>query len=329
MTVVIRGADRDLLRHMKTDRGRNNDVKRESSYLRLARTGELDARAERARELLKDCRLCPRECRVDRLAGETGFCGAGSRPTVASYAPHFGEESPLVGRGGSGTIFLSGCNLGCVFCQNYDISRFGRGSEVEAGRLGEMMLDLQGAGCHNINFVTPTHQVPQILEALVIAVRGGLTVPLVYNSGGYESVETLRLLDGVFDIYMPDMKYGDNDAAELLSEAGDYVERSRTAVLEMHRQVGDLRIDDRGTARRGLIIRHLVLPEGYAGTAQVMAFVAENISTETYVNIMDQYHPCFRAGEYPLLNRRITRDEFKQALRETRNAGLFRLDRLV
>ncbi|MBI2164157.1 MAG: radical SAM protein, partial [candidate division NC10 bacterium] len=268
------------------------------AYLELHQRGELERRAKAAEALLEACRVCPRECLAQRLQGETGICGVGDQAMVASYGPHFGEERPLVGSGGSGTIFLAHCNLCCVFCQNFEISQQDGGRIVSARELAGMMLDLQGMGCHNINFVTPTHQVPQILRALPIAVDGGLRVPLVYNCGGYESLETLRLLDGVFDIYMPDFKYADAGMAKRYSKVESYPEVAKAAFLEMHRQVGDLSLDGRGIARRGLLVRHLVLPNDLAGTGEVVRFLA-GLSKETYVNIMDQYRPCYRAHEYP------------------------------
>jgi len=283
---------------------------------------ELRERAARAKELLSECKLCPRQCGVDRMAGETGFCGVGEVAAVASYSPHFGEEPPLVGRGGSGTIFFAGCNLGCIFCQNYDISHLRRGGEVCPEELAEVMLALQKLACHNINFVTPTHVVPQILEALAVARTNGLELPLVYNCGGYESLETIKLLDGVVDIYMPDMKYSDSSVSKALSKAEDYWDACRAAVKEMHSQVGDLTIDSRGVAVSGLLVRHLVLPEGLAGTGQVMRFLAEEISVDTYVNVMDQYRPCYKADQDNRLTRHITAKEYAEALGEARDQGL-------
>lgn len=294
-------------------------------YLELHRKGELQQRAKAAERLLEACRVCPRECLVQRLQGETGVCGVADQAMIASHGPHFGEEAPLAGFGGSGTIFLAHCNLCCVFCQNYDISQRGEGRIFSAGELAQMMLDLQRMGCHNINFVTPTHQVPQILRALPVAVEGGLEVPLVYNCGGYESLETLQLLDGVFDIYMPDFKYADADAAKRYSKVERYPEVAKAAIREMHRQVGDLTVDRRGIARRGLLVRHLVLPNDIAGTAEVVQFLAE-LSKDTYLNIMDQYRPWYRVHEYPPLARRPTRAEFEEALGLARAAGLHRLD---
>lgn len=245
---------------------------------------------------------------------------------VSSFNPHFGEESPLVGRHGSGTIFITNCSLLCVFCQNWEISHLGQGEEVSFEELARMMLDLQGLGCHNINFVTPSHVVPQILEALPIAIEGGLSVPLVYNTGGYDAVETIKLLDGIFDIYMPDFKYWDEGVARRLSKAPQYPELARQAIKEMHRQVGDLTMDSSGIAQRGILVRHLVLPEGLAGTQGVMRFLAQEISPNTYVNIMDQYHPCGEAYKYPPLNRRITVEEYSEAVRIARHEGITRLD---
>jgi len=295
------------------------------AYLEVQKTGELLRRAEAAERLLEACRVCPRECLALRLQGETGVCGVAEKAMVASYGPHFGEEAPLVGVGGSGTIFLAHCNLCCVFCQNFEISQQGEDRIVSTRELAQMMLDLQRMGCHNINFVTPTHQVPQILRALPAAIEGGLQVPLVYNCGGYESLETLRLLDGVFDIYMPDFKYGDAEVAKRYSKVENYPEMAKAAFREMHRQVGDLVVDRLGIARRGLLVRHLVLPNNLAGTAEVVRFLAE-LSKDTYVNIMTQYRPCYRAHEYPPLARRPTQAEFQEVFRLARDAGLHRLD---
>ncbi len=295
------------------------------TYLALQETGELPRRAHAAEGLLAACRLCPRECGARRLEGETGVCGIGAEAVISSAGPHFGEEPPLVGRGGSGTIFLTRCNLQCVFCQNSEISQRGEGETASAGDLARMMLRLQQLGCHNINLVTPTHQTPHILHALVIAVEGGLTLPLVYNCGGYESVEALRLLDGIVDIYMPDFKYADADVARRYSGVEDYPAVARAALREMHRQVGDLVLDGRGIARRGLLVRHLVLPNDLAGTEEVVRFLAD-LSPATYVNIMGQYRPCHRADEHAPLARRPTREEMARAFRLARAAGLTRLD---
>ena len=295
------------------------------SYVALHESGELAQRAERLAAALESCTICPRACGVNRLQDERGFCRAGRLAKVSSSGPHFGEEAPLVGCGGSGTIFLTNCNLLCIFCQNYDISHLSAGTEVAPERVADMMLALQQRGCHNINFVTPTHFVPQILEALDVAAARGLRLPLVYNCGGYESVETLKLLDGVFDVYMPDAKYADGEAAQRLSDAPDYPERMQEGISEMHRQVGDLELDDNGIAVRGLLVRHLVLPNGLAGSKEVMAFLA-SLSKNTYVNVMAQYRPCHRAGEVEAISRHITADEFGQAVRMALDAGLTRLD---
>jgi putative pyruvate formate lyase activating enzyme len=272
--------------------------------------------------------LCPRHCGVNRLAGEGGKCHITRQAVISSYGPHFGEESPLVGRHGSGTIFFTYCNLRCVFCQNYTISQLGEGWAVDKEELAKMMLSLQAKGCHNVNLVSPTHVVPYILEALELAVGMGLYLPLVYNSGGYDSVETLELLDGIIDIYMPDMKYSDEQNAERLSGIKGYPEANRAAVKEMHRQVGDLQINDHGVATRGLLVRHLVLPRGLAGTAGVCRFLSREISKNTYLNVMSQYRPCFKASGIPQLARSISREEFAEAVEIARNCGLNRLDRI-
>ncbi len=295
------------------------------AYRRLLSTGELTERRDAAVGLLSECRLCPRQCHVNRLEGETGFCRSGRQALVASHGPHFGEERPLVGANGSGTIFFANCSLGCIFCQNYDISHRGRGRAVSDERLADLMLDLQGRGCHNINLVTPTHFVPQILEALVLAAQLGLDVPLVYNCGGYESVETLALLDGVVDIYMPDAKYSNSEIAAQLSGAADYPQQMKAAITEMHRQVGDLQIDEGGVAQRGLLVRHLVLPEDLAGTEEIMRFLA-NLSADTYVNVMAQYRPCYRASEIEKINRHPTVAEYRAAVEAALAARLHRLD---
>lgn len=295
------------------------------SYLARSRS-ELLERVTCAEEQLRKCTLCPRNCGVDRVAGETGFCKTGNKPFVSSWGPHFGEEKPLVGRFGSGTIFFSHCNLRCIFCQNWTISHQGEGEEISFERLAGIMLDLQETGCHNINLVTPTHQMPMILRSLAIAAGKGLSIPIVYNCGGYESLHALKLLDGIVDIYMPDFKYSDPDMALKYSQAKDYPGVAKAALKEMHAQVGDLRTDQRGIALRGLLVRHLVLPEGIAGTGEVVRFIAEEISRETYINIMDQYYPCFAASEFPAINRRITRKEYADAIKMATTAGLTRID---
>ena len=272
-------------------------------------------------ELLAPCRVCPRECSVDRLNGETGNCRAGMKVKVSSFHQHFGEEPPLVGRHGSGTIFLTHCNLHCVYCQNYEISQLGLGAETSLEELAKMMLKLQGRGCHNINFVTPTPWVPQLVQALAIAQEQGLDLPIVYNCGGYESVETLRLLEGIVDIYMPDIKYARNDNALKYSAAGDYWDVVRPALREMHRQVDDL-VVEKGIARKGLLIRHLILPNRIAGSLKCFDFIKGHLSTKTTVNVMAQYYPTFNAGQYPEINRRITTQEYREALAELERIGL-------
>ncbi|MBW2028078.1 MAG: radical SAM protein [Deltaproteobacteria bacterium] len=297
------------------------------SYIELLERGVLEKRKEDALSLMKACSVCPRDCGVDRLEGEMGVCSTGRRARVASYNSHFGEESPLVGRHGSGTIFISSCNLLCGFCQNYEISHGREGVDVEPEQMAEMMIQLQRRGCHNINFVTPTHVVPQILEALPIAVRAGLRVPLVYNSSGYDKKETLEILDGVFDIYMPDFKFWDGKWADRYCKAPDYREVAMGAIKEMHRQVGDLILDERGIAQRGLLVRHLVMPNKVAGTGEILDFLAKGISANTYVNVMDQYRPCGEAYDDEFINRRLKAREFRQAMDEAKKAGLDRLDK--
>ncbi len=282
---------------------------------------------QKAKDMLESCTVCPRDCGVDRTQDEKGFCEAGYLPEVSSYAPHFGEESPLVGHQGSGTIFLTHCNLGCLFCQNYSISHAGEGRKIPIQKLAKVMVELQRLGCHNINFVSPTHFVPQILESLPQAIGMGLDVPLVYNTGGYDSVETLRLLDGVFDIYMPDFKYTKWEISEKYSQAPDYPLIAKQAIKEMFRQVGDLQIDEQGIAFCGLLVRHLVLPAGLAGTRDAMRFLATELSQNTYVNIMDQYYPC---GNIPLdspLRRRITSEEYNESIAIAKEEGITRLDK--
>lgn len=291
----------------------------------LSAGGLIEARAREAHEHLRSCDLCPHACGVDRTAGETGLCRTTDVAFVASHGPHFCEERPLVGVGGSGTIFFARCNLSCVYCQNWDISHLDMGREAGTDELASMMLELQSAGCHNINLVTPTHQLPMILDGLAAAASRGLSLPIVYNCGGYESAEALRLLDGIVDIYMPDLKYMDGKVAAELSGAPDYPEAARAAIRQMHSQVGDLRLDGRGIAERGLIVRHLVLPGGLSGTAEALRFIAEEISRDTYINIMDQYHPTHKAAGHPHLGRRITREEYEGALEEARRRGLWRI----
>ena len=285
------------------------------SYLQLHACGELQRRIERAYEILHHCTLCPRECQVDRLADERGYCRAGAEPVVASWNAHPWEEPPISGTRGSGTIFFTYCTGRCLFCQNYPISQLGVGQQVTVEHLAGMMLELQARGCHNINLVTPTHFVPQILAALPAAIEGGFHLPLVYNTSGYDALETVRLLDGVVDIYLPDAKYADNATARRLSGFRGYVQANRAALREMHRQVGDeLQLDEQGLAVRGLIIRHMVLPEGLAGTEQVLAWIARELSPSVYISLMAQYFPAHQAVGDPVLGRKITHEEYLQAL---------------
>jgi len=301
---------------------------RTAAYLSLAASGELAKRVEAAYRHLEDCDLCARYCRVNRRKGiEGAVCRTGERAVVASHGAHHGEEDPLRGWGGSGTIFFSWCNLRCVFCQNWDISQRGVGRAVEPREIADMMLELQAAGCHNINLVSPSHVVAQIIAAASDAAARGLRLPFVYNTGGYDSLEALALLDGIIDIYMPDMKYGDSAIARKYSKVRNYVDVNRAAVKEMHRQVGDLMLDEHGIAQRGLLVRHLAMPHGIAGTEQVLSFLADEISTNTYLNLMDQYRPCHRAHEFPDLDRPITSEEYREALAIAARHGLARLDR--
>ena len=300
----------------------------EPAYLRLYESGELERRVGRALEALKSCEVCPRDCGVDRLADKFAVCKTGRYAVVGSYFAHFGEEDCLRGSKGSGTIFFSGCNLRCVFCQNFDISWQLRGTPAPPEKLAAMMLELQAEGCHNINFVTPEHVVPQIIEALPLAIEGGLRLPLVYNTSAYDSMESLELMDGVVDIYMPDFKYWDSEMARKYSKAPDYPEVARRTIKEMHRQVGELVTDEEGLAVRGLMIRHLVMPEQIAGTREVMRWIAQELSPHTYVNVMAQYYPAGKVSrqEYPEINRCLTSPEYEAALDEAGRAGLKRLD---
>ncbi len=299
----------------------------EPAYLSQMRSGQLEERVRLAYRHLEDCDLCPRYCHVNRRQTIRGaVCRTGERAVVHSFGPHHGEEDVLRGWRGSGTIFFSWCNLRCVFCQNWEISQKGIGRAADPEEISAMMLDLQDQGCHNINFVSPSHVVAQILNAVLIAAKKNLVLPLVYNTGGYDSPEALALLDGVIDIYMPDMKYGDSEIARRYSKVPNYAEVNRKAVKEMHRQVGDLVVDKNGVAQRGLLIRHLVLPEDLAGTDRVLGFIAREISQNTYINILDQYRPCYRADEYPPLSRPIKAEEHRVALRLAIKYGLHPLD---
>jgi putative pyruvate formate lyase activating enzyme len=301
--------------------------RRVASYRRLFESGDLQARAASARQRMVACDLCARYCRVNRLDGVAGAaCRTGERAVVSSYGPHHGEEAPISGSAGSGTIFFTWCNMRCLYCQNSEISWEGRGREVSPEALAAMMIALERQGCHNINLVSPSHVVAQILEALVIACEAGLSAPLVYNSGGYDSLEALALLDGVIEIYMPDLKYGDPHNARRYSKVRDYPSVACRAVKEMHRQVGDLDLDSRGIAHSGLLVRHLVLPNGLAETEEVLRFLAEEVSRRTYLNIMGQYRPCYRADEYPELDRRPSAQEMQEAFALAARFGLDRLD---
>jgi len=299
------------------------------SYLNLSKKG-FNLRLNRLFKILENCQICPRKCRIDRLKGEKGYCQLADLPVVSAHHPHFGEESILVGPssnlgGGSGTIFFTSCNLSCVYCQNYEISQLRIGKEISFERLAEMMISLQNQGCHNINFVTPTPQVPQIIKSLVIAIENGLKIPLVYNTNAYDSVKVLKLLDGIIDIYMPDAKYSDNKIALKYSNAPDYFEIMKAAIKEMHRQVGDLILDERGIALRGLLVRHLALPNNLAGSEKTFQFLAKEISKNTFLNIMDQYWPCYKAHQYPELSRKITQKEYQETVDLAKKAGLKRL----
>lgn len=296
------------------------------AYIETFQKGLLAKKIETAYEILKSCTLCPRNCKVDRLTGETGICKTDEKAYVSSFNAHFGEEDPLVGTHGSGTIFFTHCNLLCIFCQNYDISHLGHGEETSNEQLASIMLHLQNNGCHNINFVTPSHVVPQILCAVDIAIHEGLSVPLVYNTGGYDSVQTLKLLEGVFDIYMPDFKFWDPEIAKTTCNAKDYPLVAQKALIEMHRQVGDLVTDDRGIAKSGILLRHLVLPSGLSGTRDIMRFIARKISLNTYVNIMPQYRPCGRAYEVKELSVYLSQKDYESALQTAKEEGIERFD---
>ena len=291
-------------------------------YLDLYTSGELLRRVRSAYDRLRRCDLCPHLCGVDRIAGETGLCRAGFRPRIASANLHSGEEPPVSGCRGSGTIFLTGCSLACRFCQNFPISQMGNGEELTPSALAGRLLRLQERGAHNINFVTPTHYIPQILAALWHAVGRGFTLPVVWNSSGYEKVDALELLDGVVDIYLPDMKYGDDATARAFSSAPGYVDANRAAVGEMLRQVGHLEIDENGVALKGVIIRHLVLPEGAAGSGEILPWIARNLGVETHVSLMKQYFPAHLAVGMPELNRKITDEEYESAVEALESAGL-------
>ncbi len=297
------------------------------SYIQAFQSGLLKKKAGQAAGILQACTLCPRKCRANRLGGEKGICRTTDRAVVYGHHPHFGEEAPLAGRYGSGTIFFTHCNLKCNFCQNFDISHKGAGKPVSDAELAGMMLELQKEGCHNINLVTPSHVVPQILSALQLAAEKGLSIPIVYNTSAYDSVETLRILDGIVDIYMPDFKFWDPRTSDVTCGAPDYPDAARKAISEMHRQVGDLVLDASGLAKRGLLIRHLVMPDGLSETLEIMKFIASRISVDTYVNIMPQYHPSGDSGCVKSLGRQITAKEHARAIQYALDAGLTRIDK--
>jgi putative pyruvate formate lyase activating enzyme len=300
-----------------------------ASYLKLFKTGELEQRLEVLTDLLRECQVCPQKCGVNRMEGKTGCCKIGSKARVSSFGPHFGEEAPLRGWRGSGTIFFGGCNLACVYCQNAEISQGSDGREVDSRELGQIMLELQEAGCHNINLVSPSHVVPQIVAGLIHAADHGLRLPLVYNTGGYDSLRIIRLLDGIVDIYLPDMKYCHEELGKKYSGVPDYPSINQQAVLEMHRQVGDLELSNQGIALRGLLIRHLILPENLAGTRCILEFVSRKISRHTYLNLMDQYRPAYRAGQYPELTGRIGNKNYLDLVVTAAELGLNRLDGFI
>ncbi len=297
------------------------------TYLDLLITGELEKRAASFQHRLKACDICPRDCGVNRIEGELGHCGVGNQVWVNSYGLHFGEEDPLRGWQGSGTIFFSGCNLSCLYCQNAEISQKVSGSEISVEVLADVMLELENRGAHNINLVSPTHVAAQIAKAIYIAAQRGLKLPVVYNTGGYDSIHTLKMLDGIIDIYMPDMKYSEPEISERLSGALDYPSVNQLAVKEMFRQVGDLALSHRGIAERGLLVRHLVLPGGLAGSKTILRFIAKEISQNTYLNLMDQYRPAYLAGRHSEINRSITLDEYQEVVGEALLLGLKRLDK--
>ena len=294
-------------------------------YISLYHSGELEKRARRLEARLASCDICPRECRVNRLAGELGFCHSGSQPIVASFCDHHGEEPVLSGSRGSGTIFFGNCNLRCVYCQNHQISQDWqqqKENEIDCRRLAEIMLHLQEMGCHNVNFVSPSHFVPQIIRAVAKAVPMGLKLPLVYNTNGYDAIKTLKELDGIVDIYLPDLKYASDERAQELSDAPDYVGHARNAIREMYRQVGGLVVDSSGVAWRGVIVRHLILPNGLAGSRQSLTWLAGEVSAGVSVSLMSQYHPAHRAHQYPLLSRPISLSEYEEALEVMDRMGL-------
>lgn len=300
-------------------------IRHKPAYLNACKEGILRAVKHQLNATLSACTLCPRMCGVNRLKNEKGTCNTGRLAMISSATPHYGEEPPLVGTGGSGTIFFTNCNLLCNFCQNFDISHEGNGREVNDEELAEQMIKLQLMGCHNINFVTPSHVVPQIISALEIAIGMGLSIPLVFNTSAYDHIETLKLLDGIIDIYMPDFKFWDKKMATETCNAKDYPEIARNAIIEMHRQVGVLEMDNREIALKGLLIRHLVMPDSLNETSRILRFISKTISPETYVNIMPQYRPCGRFRETPKINRPLYRDEYEKALKIAREEGILNI----
>ncbi len=294
------------------------------SYLNLKRN-ELKERIEILFEILKNCEICPRKCHVNRLEGEKGYCKLGYLPKISAYHPHFGEESVLVGKYGSGTIFMTSCNLSCVYCQNYEISQLRIGKEVSFDELAGIMIELQNLKCSNINFVTPTPQIPGILKSIQIAIEKGLKIPLVYNTNAYDSLDVLKILEGIFDIYLPDAKYSNNKISLKYSNVQDYFEIMKNAIKEMHKQVGDLTLNEEGIAIKGLMIRHLILPNNLAGSEKIFEFIAKEISKDTFINIMDQYWPAYKAYQYPEISRKINEDEFKKIINLAKKFGLRRL----
>ncbi len=292
-------------------------------YLESYNNGRLRDIIAQAFKMLESCRICPRNCKVNRLKDERGFCRIAIKPKVCSFLPHHGEEPSISGTRGSGTIFFSGCNMSCVYCQNYEFSQLDEGRDVDFEKLADFMLELQNMGCHNINLVTPTHVMPQILKTLGLAIPKGLKIPIVYNTGGYELPEMLRLLDGIIDIYLADMRYVDNEMAIQYSLAPDYHQFNQAALKEMHRQVGVAKIDDEGIIRRGLIIRHLVLPNNISGAGKIMKFIAQELSKDTYISLMSQYLPCYKANQFKDISRRITYQEYENAKSAMEKYGLY------
>jgi len=293
------------------------------AYLDVFNSGKLEGLIEQAFIMLESCIICPRQCKVNRLKNELGICKTGLKAKLCSYMSHHGEEPPISGQRGSGTIFFSHCNMSCVYCQNYEFSQVGEGREVDPEELAGFMLELQGIGCHNINLVTPTHVMPQILKALHIAILKGLRIPLVYNTGGYELPEAIKLLEGVVDIYLADMRYADSEMSVKYSNAPEYPRYNQASVKEMHRQVGIADMDDQGIIKKGLIVRHLVMPNNVSGTAKIMKFIAQELSLEIYISLMSQYTPYYKAQEFTDISRRATLEEYKEAEEVMHRYGLY------